>query len=214
MINATPLNLTSSDTDTRAHDSGIARDSEADSQLHHDYLTSMGVPVLVDTPPPQQPPPPKTMAPRIELHEMLRLDNPLPSMPSSPLDHKYATIDEIAAGSYNWDHLLGWTPAYQPLADVFAEIARLKDDNRRLSGFKRPTRIVEHGSNATSLTRRPPPIITDAPPDSVAADRGRHLSPAGYDHDAQFSASVITPSLTPQLTPPDYLESVQISNAV
>ena len=37
--------------------------------------------------------------------------------------------EEEFSGSYNWDYLLDWGPQYQPLAHVFAEIARLKDDS-------------------------------------------------------------------------------------
>ena len=36
--------------------------------------------------------------------------------------------EEELTGSYNWDYLLDWGPQYQPLAHVFSEIARLKDD--------------------------------------------------------------------------------------
>ena len=199
MINGT--NLNSSD-DTRAHDSGIARDSEADQALapplphHHQYLASLGVPIVEDTPPPAG------LAPPIHLD----LPDDLPT-PGSPLDHKYATIDEIAAGSYNWDHLLGWTPAYQPLADVFAEIARLKDDNRRIAGRKQPTKIVQQNASTrpglspltSTPNMRPPPMITDAPPLSTLAQSKRFVSPVGYD-DA-FAQGVLTPTITPQFTP-------------
>ena len=40
---------------------------------------------------------------------------------------KYLSEDELA-GSYNWDYLLDWGPQYQPLAHVFKEISRLRDD--------------------------------------------------------------------------------------
>ena len=36
--------------------------------------------------------------------------------------------EEELAGSYNWDYLLDWGPQYQPLAHVFKEISKLKDD--------------------------------------------------------------------------------------
>merc|ERR1719378_318308 len=36
--------------------------------------------------------------------------------------------EEELAGSYNWDYLLDWGPHYQPLAHVFKEISRLRDD--------------------------------------------------------------------------------------
>ncbi|KAK2170424.1 hypothetical protein LSH36_3g28017 [Paralvinella palmiformis] len=81
--------------------------------------------------------------------------------------------DEEFSGSYNWDYLLDWGPQYQPLAAVFAEIARLKDDT--IKPKTKPTQIVpqqrhNHGHGALvqqGNMRGPPPIITDTPPKSV-----------------------------------------------
>ena len=47
--------------------------------------------------------------------------------------HNFAIInwtlsEEELAGSYNWDYLLDWGPQYQPLAHVFKEISKLRDD--------------------------------------------------------------------------------------
>merc|ERR1712183_391632 len=42
--------------------------------------------------------------------------------------------DEIA-GSYNWDYLLDWGPQYQPLAHVFKEISKLRDDEKDVSAY-------------------------------------------------------------------------------
>ena len=33
------------------------------------------------------------------------------------------------SGSYNWDYLLDWGPQYQPLAHVFKELSKFKDDS-------------------------------------------------------------------------------------
>jgi len=78
------------------------------------------------------------------------------------------------------DYLLNWKPEYQPLADVFAEIARLPDDSDKLASRRPvaktcPTHIVPQpavnhrlGSASTPQTgHRPPPIITSAPPRAV-----------------------------------------------
>ena len=83
------------------------------------------------------------------------------------------------------DYLLNWKPEYQPLADVFAEIARLPDDtdksaNRRPVAKTCPTHIVpqpavNHRLGPSSATPpsgpRPPPIITGAPPRAVRVAR-------------------------------------------
>ena len=78
--------------------------------------------------------------------------------------------EEEFSGSYNWDYLLDWGPQYQPLAHVFSEIARLKDDS--IKPKKQPTKIImQQGPKSSFLNTaalhslaRPPPIITDAPP--------------------------------------------------
>jgi protocadherin-16/23 len=77
--------------------------------------------------------------------------------------------EEEFSGSYNWDYLLDWGPQYQPLADVFTEIARLKDEN--IQPKKQPvTQIVplrpSQGPNSgvNKVKLYPPPMITDMPP--------------------------------------------------
>jgi len=78
------------------------------------------------------------------------------------------------------DYLLNWKPEYQPLADVFAEIARLPDDSDRTAprppvAKTCPTHIVpqpavSHRLGSAPAARggaRPPPIITAAPPRAV-----------------------------------------------
>ena len=76
--------------------------------------------------------------------------------------------EEVFSGSYNWDYLLNWGPQYLPLADIFSEIAQLKDDSFRPK--TKPTQIIPQkpasrdGSNNRTPRTIPPPIITDAPP--------------------------------------------------
>ena len=106
-------------------------------------------------------------------------------LPSPVFDQPVIDADQlllIAANSrYSAaDYLLNWKPEYQPLADVFAEIARLPDDNdkivnRRPVAKTCPTHIVPQpavnhrlGPASTPQTgARPPPIITAAPPRAV-----------------------------------------------
>ena len=51
---------------------------------------------------------------------------------TSGVINKYLSEEELA-GSYNWDYLLDWGPQYQPLAHVFKEISKLRDDEDDLS---------------------------------------------------------------------------------
>ena len=81
--------------------------------------------------------------------------------------------EEEFGGSYGWDYLLNWTPQYHPLAQVFVEFARLKDDV--VKPKIAPTQIVPQipiariNAQNQDRTALPPPIITDAPPKAYPA---------------------------------------------
>ena len=134
--------------------------------------------------------------------------------------------EEEYSGSYNWDYLLDWGPQYQPLAHVFAEIARLKDDT--LQPKKTPVQIIHHhrNSNLNAQVRTvPPPMITDAPPKAVLqpprSNRSSHSSGSNANsartstintslpsmprspisHESSFTSPALTPSFTPSLSP-------------
>ncbi|KAJ8297881.1 hypothetical protein KUTeg_024412 [Tegillarca granosa] len=95
--------------------------------------------------------------------------------------------EEEYSGSYNWDYLLDWGPQYQPLADVFSEIARLKDDS--IQPKKQPIRTVPQRINHTSLQPQvkmyPPPVITNAPPVEVVPQTGNRSSHSGSNKSAR-----------------------------
>ena len=99
--------------------------------------------------------------------------------------------EEVNGGSYNWDYLIDWGPQYQPLAHVFSEIAKLKDES--VTPKKQPIKTVPQRQYSASLKQPqvrtvPPPIITNAPPMSVP------LAPAG---------EVIPPTSMPAAVHPD-----------
>ena len=134
--------------------------------------------------------------------------------------------EEEYSGSYNWDYLLDWGPQYQPLAHVFAEIARLKDDC--IQPKKTPVQIIPHHRNNLNAQVRtvPPPMITDAPPKAVLqppsrSNRSSHSSGSNANsartstintslpsmprspisHESSFTSPALTPSFTPSLSP-------------
>ena len=134
--------------------------------------------------------------------------------------------EEELSGSYNWDYLLDWGPQYQPLADVFGEIARLKDDN--IVPKKQPTHIVPQPQSRTIIkpnTNNPPPIITGAPPHAILAHQpsssGSRSAPSSngstrtsqmisvpssiqrspISHESSFTSPAFSPSFTPSLSP-------------
>ncbi|XP_067127599.1 LOW QUALITY PROTEIN: protein dachsous-like [Centruroides vittatus] len=115
--------------------------------------------------------------------------------------------EEELTGSYNWDYLLDWGPQYQPLAHVFAEIARLKDDNIPLSYSSNPPKTLH-----PQVKTVPPPLITNVAPRSIApiALSSGHTSqvtsfptlprsPIG--HESTFSSPAMSPSFSPALSP-------------
>ena len=136
--------------------------------------------------------------------------------------------EEEYSGSYNWDYLLDWGPQYQPLAHVFSEIARLKDDNHQP---KKPiVQIVPQQrqmvpSVHAQVRTVPPPMITNAPPKAIPttrSNRSSHSSGASnlnsarnstintslpsmprspISHESSFTSPALTPSFTPSLSP-------------
>ncbi|KAK0094347.1 hypothetical protein PV326_011173 [Microctonus aethiopoides] len=108
--------------------------------------------------------------------------------------------EEELTGSYNWDYLLDWGPQYQPLAHVFSEIARLKDD----------AASVKSGNSGGSTRHKPvhkappPPLLTSVAPRSLAAPAlARGLLPRSpISHDAStFPSAALSPSFSPSLSP-------------
>ena len=133
--------------------------------------------------------------------------------------------EEEYSGSYNWDYLLDWGPQYQPLAHVFTEIARLKDDN--VQPKKQPIKTVPQRKVSSNFNLQPqvkmdpPPIITNAPPRSVHTGNARSshgvksartststmntslpsLPRSPISHESSFTSPALTPSFTPSLSP-------------
>uniref|UniRef100_A0A336LSR0 CSON015170 protein n=1 Tax=Culicoides sonorensis TaxID=179676 RepID=A0A336LSR0_CULSO len=73
--------------------------------------------------------------------------------------------EEDMTSNYNWDYLLDWGPQYQPLAHVFSEIARLKDDSVSVrSGQSVASSIRSKNSLHHTMKHLPPPLITNVAP--------------------------------------------------
>lgn len=78
--------------------------------------------------------------------------------------------EEELTGSYNWDYLLDWGPQYQPLAHVFSEIARLKDDAASVQSTNSGSASSKGGKGAMQTSKTlPPPLLTSVAPRSIAA---------------------------------------------
>lgn len=109
--------------------------------------------------------------------------------------------EEELTGSYNWDYLLDWGPQYQPLAHVFSEIARLKDDAASVQSGN-----SDNSSRKSKSVHKapPPPLLTSVAPRSLAAPAlARGILPRSpISHDAStFPSAALSPSFSPSLSP-------------
>ncbi|KAA8593994.1 hypothetical protein FQN60_004828 [Etheostoma spectabile] len=115
--------------------------------------------------------------------------------------------DEELRGSYNWDYLLNWCPQFQPLANVFTEIARLKDE----TAPPHPRRSFHHKVKAESRID-PPPLITSVahpgaktvPPKPAIGRTFPHLASlrrSPISAEGSISSAAMSPSFSPSLSP-------------
>ncbi|XP_015235254.1 PREDICTED: protocadherin-16-like [Cyprinodon variegatus] len=120
--------------------------------------------------------------------------------------------DEELRGSYNWDYLLNWCPQFQPLANVFTEIARLKDETAQQS--QNPRQPFQPKPKIDPKPRiDPPPLITSVahpgamtvPPKVPVIGRTfPHLSSlrrSPISHEGSISSAAMSPSFSPSLSP-------------
>ncbi len=129
--------------------------------------------------------------------------------------------EEELTGSYNWDYLLDWGPQYQPLAHVFSEIARLKDDAASIKSGTSGTSSGKSKNHQPVIKTVPPPLLTNVAPRSITAPvinsrppmqghstpRQNQMllsprSPISHDSASGFSTSAaMSPSFSPSLSP-------------
>ncbi|XP_042287246.1 protocadherin-16-like [Thunnus maccoyii] len=120
--------------------------------------------------------------------------------------------DEELRGSYNWDYLLNWCPQFQPLANVFTEIARLKDETAQQN--QNPRQPFQPKPKMDPKPRiDPPPLITSvAHPGAMSVPPkvpviGRtfpHLASlrrSPISHEGSISSAAMSPSFSPSLSP-------------
>ncbi|XP_078301800.1 protocadherin-23 [Panthera onca] len=109
------------------------------------------------------------------------------------------TSDHDVRGSYHWDNLLSWEPKFQPLASVFNDIAKLKDEHLHTPGIPKEKSLVIPPPLITAVAQ---PGIKAVPPRMPARTPGQVLqkyphSPLPYHLSSLPEAS--TPSFSPSL---------------
>nr|XP_023660997.1 protocadherin-16-like [Paramormyrops kingsleyae] len=118
--------------------------------------------------------------------------------------------DEELRGSYNWDYLLNWCPQFQPLANVFTEIARLKDETAPPNNPRRPFQPKPKADPKPRID--PPPLITSVahpgaksvPPKPAVGRTFPHLASlrrSPISHEGSISSAAMSPSFSPSLSP-------------
>ncbi|XP_062870185.1 protocadherin-16-like [Trichomycterus rosablanca] len=118
--------------------------------------------------------------------------------------------DEELRGSYNWDYLLNWCPQFQPLANVFTEIARLKDESIPPNNPRRPFQPKLKTDSKSRID--PPPLITSVahpsaksvPPKPAITRTFPHLASlrrSPISHEGSISSAAMSPSFSPSLSP-------------
>ncbi|XP_055975002.1 protocadherin-23 [Sorex fumeus] len=114
------------------------------------------------------------------------------------------TRSTVAPSSRNcsqWDYLLNWEPKFQPLAPVFNDLAKLKDEHLRMPGLP-----LEKKSFVF-----PPPLITAVaqpglkavPPRMPAVSRGQVVPQTPHSpilYRLNFLPEAMTPSFSPALS--------------
>uniref|UniRef100_UPI0037E8DF2B protocadherin-16 n=1 Tax=Semicossyphus pulcher TaxID=241346 RepID=UPI0037E8DF2B len=106
--------------------------------------------------------------------------------------------DEELRGSYNWDYLLNWCPQFQPLANVFTEIARLKDETHKIDPKPRidPPPLITSVAHPGAMSVPPKvPVIGRTFPHLASLRR----SP--ISHEGSISSAAMSPSFSPSLSP-------------
>ncbi|XP_053297977.1 protocadherin-16 [Pleuronectes platessa] len=149
------------------------------------------------------------------LNISLPKDYPFPEDGKPSVDGSLTAIvasDEELRGSYNWDYMLNWCPQFQPLANVFTEIARLKDETAQQS--QNPRQPFQPKPKMDPKPRiDPPPLITSvAHPGAMSVPPkvpviGRtfpHLASlrrSPISHEGSISSAAMSPSFSPSLSP-------------
>ncbi|XP_030878052.1 protocadherin-23-like [Leptonychotes weddellii] len=109
------------------------------------------------------------------------------------------TSNHDVRGNYHWDYLLSWEPKFQPLASVFNDIAKLKDQHLQTSGIPKEKSLVFPPPLITAVAQ---PGLKAVPPRMPARTPGQVLhkyphSPLPYHLSSLHEA--MTPSFSPSL---------------
>lgn len=112
-----------------------------------------------------------------------------------------STSDEDLGAGYNWDYVLSWEPRFQPLASVFNDIAKLKDENIHIHSFpKEKKSLVFPPPLITSVAQ--PGIRTVPPrmPNIISGQAFKKYPRSPLIHNLGYPPPTMTPSFSPSLS--------------
>ncbi|XP_032268933.1 protocadherin-23 [Phoca vitulina] len=111
------------------------------------------------------------------------------------------TSNHDVRGNYHWDYLLSWEPKFQPLASVFNDIAKLKDQHLQTTGIPKETSLVFPPPLITAVAQ---PGLKAVPPRMPARTPGQVLHK--YPHSPlPYHLSSLPEAMTPSFSPSLFL---------
>lgn len=114
------------------------------------------------------------------------------------------TSNHDVRGNYLWDYLLSWEPKFQPLASVFNDIAKLKDEHLQTTGIVKEKPLVFPPPLITAIAQ---PGIKAVPPRMPARTPGQVLP--RYPHSLPYHLSSLPEAMTPSFPPSVFLLTTQ-----
>ncbi|XP_072580991.1 protocadherin-23 [Vulpes vulpes] len=115
------------------------------------------------------------------------------------------TSNHNSRGNYHWNYLLSWEPKFQPLASVFNDIAKLKDEHLHTPGIPKEKSLVFPPPLITAVAQ---PGIKAVPPRMPARTPGQvHHK---YPHSPlPYHLSSLPEAMAPSFSPPLFLLTPQ-----
>ncbi|XP_010293112.1 PREDICTED: protocadherin-23-like [Phaethon lepturus] len=110
------------------------------------------------------------------------------------------TSDEDLRGGCNWDYVLSWEPKFQPLASMFNDIAKLKDENVHIHSFPKEKSLVFPPPLITSVAQ--PGIRTVPPrmPNIIPGQAFKKYPRSPLTHNLGYPPLAMTPNFSPSLS--------------
>uniref|UniRef100_A0A8C5LC81 Dachsous cadherin related 2 n=1 Tax=Jaculus jaculus TaxID=51337 RepID=A0A8C5LC81_JACJA len=199
-----------SDRGSRVPDSGVPRDSDQLSCLSEETDMMAGAEAAEGSRPFEGGEscqavytPDDVSSQKTEVTAALSADSQRQPLPSAEQGARCAGLSthtdsgEHAKGVSPWDFLLVWEPRFQPLAPVFNDIAKLKDEHSQTPGVSKDTSFVHPPPLITAIAQ---PGIKAVPPRMPASALGQ-LPPTFPRSPLPYHSGALPEAMTPSFSP-------------